>query len=180
MGKPSTDQIGSSYEAWVAAAFGFEISTDRRHQIECGDTICGTEIKFDRRLHKTGNVYIEQCERRSDRGNWILSGPYKSRCQRYAIGDCSRIVFLSPCYLRQRCELVKKRWDEWHSENASNGVIKVFEDMDRIVTTPTSCGILLKFDYAAAVAGRGNVYYWPGTDPLACERSLAEVGHGST
>ena len=71
------------------------------NQLKYGDTDVGIEVKFDRRLHDTGNLFIEIDERRTVDKPFVASGIYRDDLSRwYLIGDYSR------CYVFKKEALV--------------------------------------------------------------------------
>lgn len=155
MGKPSTDAIGSAFEKYLADHFGWKLVNERRWQIEYGDTTCKTEIKYDRRLHQTGNLYFEGRESRTKNGKLMLSGVFKRGYRTYVIGDCSRVLFFKPQILRDKLIAAKERGSAM------------------IVQTETSRGLIVPYDYMKWLAV--DEYSWP-VEPLICERmDLSQV-----
>ena len=86
-------EVGDEYCRYVVArlrAEGVDVQFVRgyHNQLEFGDTTIGVEIKFDRILHKSGNLYLEIEERRTTDQPWVASGIYRQdRTRWYGIGD---------------------------------------------------------------------------------------------
>lgn len=149
----TTDEAGRKYEHYVAAKLGLQLIDDAKWQREYGDTLCKTEIKFDRNLHVTGNIFVERSEKRDlYNKEWVESGPFKL-CEKFLIGDCSRALLFEPSWLR---DLVKRV--EWHN-GESNGM-KLITNHDR-----TGTGIIIPYETAKSCCI--EEYVWDA-EPLAC------------
>lgn len=67
-----------------------------RNQQYAGETKVGIEIKLDKRLKETGNVYIEYKERMHRDGMWVNSGILKNdNTKMILIGDVDKFYILS-------------------------------------------------------------------------------------
>ena len=145
--KRSSDELGSLYEQYIAAQLSLVLVNDREWQLKYGDTTCKTEIKYDRKLHKTGNLYIEGAESRREGGALVLSGPHKE-CITYLIGDCSRALTFNPrvlCLVLQNAKLTNS-----------------------LKRTLTSCGVTMPYIELKSLSL--EEYTWD-TNPLHCEHA---------
>ena len=149
--KPSTDDIGKSFERYLAHRLGFTLIGERRWQIHIADTACRTEIKFDRLLHKTGNLYFEGAGCRRPGGKLVRESVFKPGCKFYAIGDCSRILIFKATILKALLTSRKQRRP------------------DSLKRTPTSCGLTMKYEMAKWYAKSSHEW---DEQPLACEINL--------
>lgn len=102
--------------------------SSQKYQYEKGESAQGIEIKYDRRMKETGNVYIEVAEKTNEYNeNYIASGIYRrDNTWLYLVGDYERAL------LFQKRQLVylhkdRKRWER-------RGI--------REVKTPTSIGFV--------------------------------------
>lgn len=63
---------------------------------QLGDTSGGIEIKFDRKLKETGNIWIEVAEKQKDATEWVRSGlNAPDGAWLWCIGDHKRLVLWS-------------------------------------------------------------------------------------
>lgn len=74
----------------------------RAYQIRRGETRQGAEIKYDMRLHETGNLFIEIAEKSSvDMPFYTNSGIYRTdNTWLYVIGDYSKVYIFAKNLLR--------------------------------------------------------------------------------
>jgi hypothetical protein len=73
----------------------------RRYQVSEGEGPSGLEVKLDRRLRETGNVYVEFAADRSRRGQFEPSGIERDeRIWLWAIGDFDRFAVVQKSVLR--------------------------------------------------------------------------------
>lgn len=119
------------YQDWLCREFAKRLyfvlspTCSRKYQYEAGETWQGAEIKFDKKFHETGNLFIEVAEKTNPRNaDYVPSGI----CRRdntwlYVIGDY-RTVFVFD--------------KKWLQRVRRSGKVKVF-DIDR----GTSRGFLL-------------------------------------
>ena len=117
MGERSTDDVGKLYEKYLADKLGMRLNNNKRWQLDYGDTWCKTEIKYDRRLHQTGNLYFEFEECRIPGSSMVSAGVMKQGYKRYAIGDCSRAMLF-------RGDILRKKVEEARRGMCSRGSIK--------------------------------------------------------
>lgn len=125
---------GTEYQDYIVSQMmqrGFPIClySSRKYQYECGESTNGIEIKFDRMMAKTGNIYIEIAEKSNAKNpKYVDSGIMRmDNSWLYLIGDYHEVFILSVKQLR---EIAKKpAW--WKKEY---GI--------REVTTPTSKGFV--------------------------------------
>lgn len=98
----------------------------RKYQQEKGEGWNGVEIKNDRKIKDTGNIYIETHEKKADAINWVESGILRKDNTRYwFIGDDQRAwLFLKK---QLKALVVKGKFKE--------------------VETPTSKGVLIPVKY---------------------------------
>lgn len=98
-------EIGNEFEDFVAyqlAQHGIVFTNfkSRKFQYNVGENICGLEIKLDRKIGDTGNVYIETHEKSSpDRQAYVLSGINRN-CWLYIIGDEEKFWVFGTKWLR--------------------------------------------------------------------------------
>jgi hypothetical protein len=84
--------------------------SSQKYQNEAGESMAGIEIKFDKEMSKSGNVYFETAEK-SDPANsaYVPSGIYRSdNTWIYAIGDYSVLYLCAKNYLRRIFECERK------------------------------------------------------------------------
>ena len=150
MGKSSRWTVGILFEDYLTCMVGCTIVTDYKWQKRCGDTELCTEIKYDRKLHKTGNLFFEyaECTSVGDEFHFcefVSSG----KCKYIAIGDCSRILLFDMDTFR-----TLMRSNSYHS-----------------VETGTSKGFLGKYEDMTPLAMQE--FTWE-IDPLFCEGKVFE------
>lgn len=81
------------------------IYTSYKYQIEKGESRAGFEIKYDKQLASTGNIYIEVKERHNSTDQYIDSGIARNdNTLFYIIGNYDRVFMFSK---RQLAELVR-------------------------------------------------------------------------
>ena len=145
MGKPDRWTVGGLFEDYLVWRTGCVLVSDYEWQLTHGDTTLSTEIKYDRRLHQTGNLCCEFSECTSPGQPLHYCGFVSSgECLRVAIGDCSRILLIDMCAYRTLMR----------SPTA------------RIISTETSKAFLLKYELAQPLAQRQ--FRWD-VGPLFCE-----------
>lgn len=71
--------------------------SSRKYNIEKGESVARIEIKQDKKIKETGNIYIETYERqKSNKGNYIESGILRNdNTVFYIIGDYDRLFMFS-------------------------------------------------------------------------------------
>ena len=159
----STDELGTCYERFVATECGYDLETDRDAQLSGRDTVCGIDFKYDRKLHETGNLWLEYAECRKPGGVMVTAGFAKAGCDLLFIGDCSRALFIRPIML---CNLL----DELREG------IKIPRDgkLPRLTlsSTTTSKAIKGPFEVVQRFAVGMKVFGFPDEKflPLRCER----------
>lgn len=87
------------------------IYSSRKYQQDKGESQAGIEIKYDKKMAETHNVYIETQEK-SDPANlvWVPSGIYrKDNTWLYVIGDYENAYFFSKPQLVKLIESEEKR-----------------------------------------------------------------------
>ena len=68
----------------------------KKYNIEKGESIGGVEIKHDKRMKDTGNIYIEFAEKHYQSERYVYSGILrKDNTTFYAIGDFHLVLLLS-------------------------------------------------------------------------------------
>ncbi len=114
-------QEGLEYQDFVQdvfAEFGLilQMYSSRLYQEQIGETRSGYEIKYDKQFKKTGNLFIECCERKMRQmGPWVPSGIHRNdNTWLYTIGDYDDIFIIAK---RDLLAL-----DDGRHENLSNGV----------------------------------------------------------
>jgi hypothetical protein len=150
---------GQAYEGYISAQLVAEGHTVTPHvgkgpQLTHGDLrVNGVdlEVKFDKRLHLTGNLFIEVKERHSTAGAWIASGVFASSSAAwYCIGDYVRAWWFRRACLR--------------TESDRHAIFKIQEN--------TSQGWLLKPAERDRFAAR--VRRWTGRTPLGDVATIQE------
>ena len=150
--------IGNAFERYLANRFGWKLCGMDGQQH--GDTVCRTEIKYDRLLHKTGNLFIE-CRECWTPGQALKAAGILKQCRQYAIGDCSRVLLFSGNRLVVLREKAVRELNKEHSRY--------------ILCTPktgppTAIGFCGKYEYFRWLAGKDGEFTWNAT-PLHCEES---------
>lgn len=65
---------GQVYQDFISLQLGISNFSSKHNQLKIGENAIGIEIKYDRMLEKTGNIWIET-EQRSDKSyNWSPGG----------------------------------------------------------------------------------------------------------
>ena len=78
----------------------------REYQYEKGESRAGVEIKYDKKMADTGNIYIELAERHSKDKKYIKSGILrKDNTKFYVIGNYKRVFMFSK---KQLVSIAKK------------------------------------------------------------------------
>lgn len=101
-------RTGEAFELYVAErllphGFVLDRCTTYREQLRIGENILGLEIKLDRRMRDTGNVYIETSERHPSSPSNLMreSGPFRpDQSWLYGIGDHDHFYIFSKRHLR--------------------------------------------------------------------------------
>ena len=101
-------RIGEAFELYVAQqlrphGFVLDRCTSYRDQLRIGENLLGLEIKFDRKVRETGNLYIETEERhpKSPSTHMRASGIFRDdQSWLYGIGDHDRFYIFSKRHLR--------------------------------------------------------------------------------
>lgn len=76
--------------------------SSRKYQHEHGENVQGFEIKYDRRLEKTGNVFFETAEKATDRsGDFVPSGILRQNHWIYVIGNYKELFLFDSNRLRE-------------------------------------------------------------------------------
>ena len=72
------------------------IYSSYKYQIEKGESKAGVEIKYDKRMAETGNIYIEVAERHDPEGQFVKSGILrKDNTILYAIGNYYKTLLIA-------------------------------------------------------------------------------------
>lgn len=144
-------QIGERFERYVVGRLQKEGVAIHRHedrwdQLNLGDTSIGIEIKFDQLHHKTGNLYIEIIDRRTQADRyWVPAGiRSRSSARWYGIGDYRN------WYVFRRSDLQREQDYKRY---------RVFE-----IPAGTSRGFLLPPTKITELAVRTR--HWPDMNPL--------------
>jgi hypothetical protein len=129
---------GQEYQDFVCQQLLFKLGfpivqyCSKKYQYEVGESACGFEIKHDKRLKETGNLYIEIAEKsKPSNEEYISSGIYRDdNSWLYLIGNYEKIYIFGKRHLR-----------------------KIYEDPKREKTLkrieiPTSKGFLLSAKFA--------------------------------
>lgn len=75
--------------------------SSKKYQNDVGESALGIEVKFDMRLHETGNVYIEVAERKSPDKDFVPSGVLRNdNSWLFLIGNYDRALLLSKKHMR--------------------------------------------------------------------------------
>jgi len=106
--------------------------TSFKYQIEKGESRAGVEIKYDKQLEKTGNIYIEIAERHSINEPFVASGIMrKDNTIFYAIGNYEHVRLFSKKQLQ---------------------ILARSKEFKR-VQTDTSMGVLMPIEYVEKHSG---------------------------
>ena len=109
--------------------WSINLYTSRKYQIEKGESISGIEIKNDKKMASTGNLYIELEERHSKDKPFVKSGILRDdNTILWIIGDYNTAYIFVKAQLKHLCEGSEK-----------NGFKKV--------ETETSKGVLIPLSY---------------------------------
>lgn len=66
---------GKKYEDYISTTLGIRVYQEEYEQYNLGESPIGIEIKNDKRMNETGNIFIETAEkRRAENPRWIPSG----------------------------------------------------------------------------------------------------------
>jgi hypothetical protein len=138
--------VGRAFERLVEMKlkpFGFVLSPCDTYadQLRIGENRFGLEIKHDRKMATTGNIYIETKECRIPGNPLVPSGIYRDdRCWLYGVGDPSKFFVFSKRLLKhiEKCHL-----DEWGDTYGCRRHRK-----------STSCGFTLPLSLAVMLADR--------------------------
>lgn len=89
----------------------FCMNTSRKYQMKEGESLGGLEIKYDRLMYKTGNVFIETEAESKDKTHFIKGGIYKEdNAWLYLIGDYTRAYIFCKNQLRKMWETQKQSY----------------------------------------------------------------------
>lgn len=100
----------------------------QKYNYEVGESIAGVEIKQDKKMKETGNIYIELYEKHYQKEKWVASGILRNdNTIFYVIGDYDHIYMFAKKQLK--------------------GVIAKNKDKFKKVETETSIGILIPEEY---------------------------------
>lgn len=127
---------GEEYEDFIAEKlWGYGIPIigfkSRKFQIDRGENLLGLEIKFDRKMNETGNIYIETHEKsHPDNPDYTDSGIYRNdNSWLYGIGNYDKFFIFSKKYLQRIIE-----------NSTNNGCYEK--------KTPTSRGVVILIEKA--------------------------------
>ena len=96
--------------------------SSKRYQIEVGESITCIEIKNDKCMAKTGNLYIETAERHYT-PNFVPSGiNRKDNTMLWVIGDYQTAYIFSKNQLKYMCDNYKKYGFKTTETETSKGV----------------------------------------------------------
>jgi len=130
---------GEKYEQWVVEkwpeVYGKTLTRviGKQNQYAYGDTVEGVEIKNDKRMAETGNVYIETHEKANPANvQYVESGINCQACKWYLVGDMAEWFIFEKDILRR----VDMNNPEWIKR----------------VQTPTSKGFVMKKKWAQGLA----------------------------
>lgn len=86
----------------------FLCNTSRKYQWQEGESFGGLEIKYDRLMYKTGNVFIETEAESKDKTHFIEGGIYKKdNAWLFLIGDYKEAFLFSKYQLQKMWETQK-------------------------------------------------------------------------
>jgi len=90
------------------------ILTSEKYQRECGESIAGIEVKLDRKLEKTGNVYFETHEKSNANNKYFVeSGILRNdNTWIYCIGNYDVMYLIPKLSLRRLYEMQHNREPE--------------------------------------------------------------------
>lgn len=95
------------YQDWVMAhlmkhGIVIQIYGSKQYQHAKGESISGDEIKFDKRMKDTGNLYIETFEKSHPQNTWYVeSGVLREGIRRWIHGDYDEIYVFEVSALRK-------------------------------------------------------------------------------
>lgn len=108
------------------------LMTSKRYQIEVGESICGVEIKNDRNMAKTGNLYIETAERHFT-PNFVPSGiNRKDNTVFWVIGDYQTAYIFSKDQLKFMCNNYQKFGFKTTETDTSKGVLIPISYLEKV------------------------------------------------
>ena len=106
-----SDKLRCAHPGFILGIYGSKL-----YQIQKGESFSGVEVKNDRLMEKTGNLYFEVEEKHEPKDNWTKSGVYrKDICWLYLIANNDE-AFMFSC--KQMCILYenKKKWPQYKLE----------------------------------------------------------------
>ena len=87
--------------------------TSTKYQFNAGESRSGIEIKYDKKMKKTGNLCIEVAEKAEPRsGPYVPSGIMRDDHWLFAIGDYDIIYFFASSHLRRMYSRKNRRTGE--------------------------------------------------------------------
>ena len=103
---------GAQYQDFItdvlSSQYGISLNaySSKKYQYERGESASGIEVKFDDRMHETGNVYIEIAEKsHSEIDDYTPSGICRNdNTWLYLIGDYKKALLMSKKQLRLMVE----------------------------------------------------------------------------
>jgi hypothetical protein len=88
-----------------------QIYTSQAYQFKNGESRQGFEIKFDKKLSQTGNLYIETMETDNTGLVWIPSGVYRDdNSWAYIQGNFDVLYIFDKKMLKRYCEVNQAKW----------------------------------------------------------------------
>lgn len=92
----------------------------KKYQIECGESLSGIEVKYDKKMSETGNIFIETASATPYYTNQLCpSGIFGTNCFLYIIGDKTCAYMFSTAQLK------------FMAQNTSRYGFKVFKSPER-------------------------------------------------
>ena len=109
--------------------WSINLFTSRHYQYNYGESLAGVEIKYDKKMATTGNLYIELYERHNNTQNFVASGINRDdNTIFWCIGDYETAYIFVKSQLKYLCDNFK-------------------QNSFKIVETETSKGVLIPVSY---------------------------------
>ena len=124
---------------------GFPICaySSKRYNIEKGESRAGVEIKNDKKVSETGNLYFETYEKRDINKDWTASGVNRiDNTTFYFIGDYKRAWLFSKKQIKVLCDNYNQYGFKEVETATSKGILIPVEYFEQHYTIP-----IMTFDF---------------------------------
>ena len=103
--------------------WSINILASRKSNIEIGESLAGVEIKNDKKMAETGNIYIE-LEEKACTGNFVASGINRQdNSIIWAIGDYNKLYIFVKKVLKYLCDHYEKYKFKKIETETSKGIL---------------------------------------------------------